>query len=309
MIYVIGGANIDIFAKNSHDLILRDSNPTKLSFSFGGVGHNIALNLAKLKEKVQFVSVFSHDHFSKGLIEDCVSIGLSLDHAIYREDYPSSMYIAIMDKDNDMYLGLSDMSILESLKWEEIVSLKEIIKDDDYLIADTNLSETILAKILMEFKGVKVSDAISVNKVHKLSKVLDKLDIIKLNRLEAEALCAMKLTSDEDVKKALLDLKDKGAKEVVITDKDGLYLLRDEKCYRFCHGHTRNDLKNATGAGDSLLAAYVYMHQRSDDLKKVVTYALANALLTIDDENTVSNVNIERLEKKAQELKIEGGEI
>ena len=119
----------------------------------------------------------------------------------------------------------------------------------------------------------------------------------------------MKLTSDEYVKKALLDLKDKGAKEVVITDKDGLYLLRDEKCYRFCHGHTRNDLKNATGAGDSLLAAYVYMHQRSDDLKKVVTYALANALLTIDDENTVSNVNIERLEKKAQELKIEGGEI
>lgn len=47
-VLVVGATNLDIIARLSHSVIPRDSNPANISTSWGGVGHNIALNLADL---------------------------------------------------------------------------------------------------------------------------------------------------------------------------------------------------------------------------------------------------------------------
>ena len=46
-ICVVGGANVDIFLSPYKKLKLRDSNPGQLRISCGGVGRNIAENLAR----------------------------------------------------------------------------------------------------------------------------------------------------------------------------------------------------------------------------------------------------------------------
>ncbi|MEA4820923.1 MAG: PfkB family carbohydrate kinase, partial [Erysipelotrichales bacterium] len=56
-IYVIGGANIDIQGTPFEKLKYKDSNPGIISYSFGGVARNVAENLARLGDNVNFISV------------------------------------------------------------------------------------------------------------------------------------------------------------------------------------------------------------------------------------------------------------
>ena len=39
-VYVIGGANIDLYVRSTKELVLRDSNPALMELGFGGVGRN-----------------------------------------------------------------------------------------------------------------------------------------------------------------------------------------------------------------------------------------------------------------------------
>ena len=41
-VLVIGAQNIDIFAQSSIEYVVKDSNPSKIHLSFGGVGRNMA---------------------------------------------------------------------------------------------------------------------------------------------------------------------------------------------------------------------------------------------------------------------------
>lgn len=308
-IYVIGGANIDLFAKSYNPLIKNDSNPAKMELGFGGVGRNIAENLAHLSEEVEFISIFSKDYFGEILVRDCEEKGLKLNYSIFKDDLKSSMYLAILDHENDLYLGLSDMRIIESLNKDDIKELKEVIKADDYLIIDTNISLEMLDYITSEFKGIKVSDAISVNKVYKLKNHLNDIDIIKVNLIEAQALADMELKDQSSIKKALLSFDEKGAKDVIITTKEGAYLLRDHKTYYYVHNNYQKDLKNATGAGDSFLAAYIHARKANMSVDDCLGYGLATAILTISSDKTVADIDLDKVLTKKNELNIEGGEI
>lgn len=306
-IYVIGGANIDLYVRNNKELVLRDSNPALMELGFGGVGRNIAENLIKHNEDVEFVSIFADDYFGSILYEDCLKKGLKLNYSLKKKDFNTSMYLAILDKENDLYLGMSDMRIIESLTIKDLEKLKNAINDDDYLVVDTNLNEEMITFILNEFKGIKVSDAISANKVHRLKNNLNRIDILKLNLIEAETLSEMKLVSRNDMISALKHFDDLDCKDVIITVKDGAYLLRDHKMYYYTHNAYIESLKNATGAGDSFLGAYIHMHHSNSSIEKAVGYALATSLLTIEDSQTVGSFNQEDIFNKMKTLKITGG--
>ncbi len=57
-ICVIGGANVDITASSEEAFRIGDSNPGRVEVSWGGVGRNIAHNLALLGDEVQLLTIF-----------------------------------------------------------------------------------------------------------------------------------------------------------------------------------------------------------------------------------------------------------
>ena len=307
-IYVIGGANVDIMAKCRKPLLIRDSNPADINISFGGVAHNIACNLAGYERPIYFISAFSDDLFGDLVFNSCLQAGLDLSYALKNPDYPTSLYLAILDENKDMYLASSDMRIVEALKYEDIAFLNDIIDDDDYLVLDTNLDSQVLKQIYRHFKGVKVSDAISANKVSKLADNLAYIDILKLNLIEAETLLKRQLDTDEKRVAALRALRAKGAKEVIITTKNGAYLASD-KIYYFEHDAYNKDVSNTTGAGDAFLAAYVYMHKKRKKLNWRVCFALSAAVLTVRSSETVAGLNEEEVNRFMHECHFKGGEL
>ncbi|WP_422487302.1 PfkB family carbohydrate kinase [Gudongella sp. DL1XJH-153] len=67
---VIGGINMDIAGFPHGQLIPGDSNPGKTMLSPGGVGRNIAENIALLGNRVEMYSVVGDDMYGKKLIEE-----------------------------------------------------------------------------------------------------------------------------------------------------------------------------------------------------------------------------------------------
>ena len=305
-IYVIGACNIDISAKSDHHLIARDSNPASIKITIGGVGHNIAKNMTNLTSEVYFVSIFGDDHFGHLAYKTCTSEGLDLSYSKIKGNSKQSLYLAILDETGDMYLAVNDMDIIEGVDKKDLSEIKDIIKDDDMVCVDNNLSEEIISYIANDFKGIKFSDAISVAKAPKLAKVLDKLDILKVNIYEAEALADIKILDEKDILKALHILLDKGVKKVLLTYRDGAYLAKEGDVYRYLHMATKAHIQNATGAGDALLGAYIAAIKEGKDDEEAIKDGLVASLYTIEDEKTVSDLNRKMIDESIYRRNIKG---
>jgi len=302
-IYVIGGANIDIFANSINKIIAKDSNLAKINFAFGGVGRNIADDLQYLGEKLYFISAFSKDNYGKLLYEDCLK-KFDLSYAKVVDDYPSSIYLAIMDNNHDLYVGCNDMRITKCVDYELIDKLTDVINDDDYLIIDTNFEKDLIEYAFSNLKGKKIMDAISVNKAYKLTGVLNRIGIVKLNFYEAQAINNAALDSEKKIVDFLIGLNNIGTKEAIITLKDGFYVGVENKVYHYSHDQVDKDVVNTTGAGDAFLAGYVYADKLGLTLDQKAAYGIASSLLAIKSANSVAGSSIDDLNQQINKTKI-----
>src|SRR5690606_8664264 len=100
-ILIIGAANIDLLAFPEKKLLLGDSNIGTVEMSGGGVGRNVAENLARLGNDVSFLTAFGNDCFGKMLRDDLESMGIDL-RASFFSNKRSGIYLAIADFRGDL---------------------------------------------------------------------------------------------------------------------------------------------------------------------------------------------------------------
>lgn len=304
-INVIGGSNIDIYAKSHSDLVLKDSNIATVKYAFGGVARNIVENLANLNANVSFTTVLGNDSFGRDILTSLTAKGVKMNNSLIIDGANTSSYMAVLNK-NDMYVAMCDTKVLdENLTCSTIDNLKDEIKDDDYLILDTNLSEEILKHIVDNLKGIKVIDAISTNKVYKLKPILNKIDIVKLNKLEAEKLAEKEIESREDIKQIITDLNVVGVKEVLVTFGTKLYVGYEGKVYMFHHHAYQEFPVNVTGAGDSLIACYTYKRSNGASIEEASAFGISASVLTINHIDAVAPLDEEMINKNIENLKLE----
>ena len=75
-VVVVGGANMDIAGRATGKLVPRDSNLGTVRLMPGGVGRNIAHNLALLGVDVHLVTCFGQDAQADALVESCTEAGI-----------------------------------------------------------------------------------------------------------------------------------------------------------------------------------------------------------------------------------------
>jgi len=307
MIYVIGGSTIDIYAKSDKDIILKDSNIGDITIAYGGVANNIAHNLKALGEDISFITAFGDDYFSKLLIDDLneKDINISLSKIFLEEK--SSVYLAVLDNKKDMYVGVNDMGVIDRLDVENLSELKDIVKDNDYVVLDTNLSNDSLRFIFNEVKGKKIVEAISVNKVSKIVPYLSKIDMIKLNNLEASSICGMKLDDQVKMIAFMKLMKGEGVKEVLVSSRKGLYIGTHKGIEFYKHNFNNINVVNSTGAGDALYSAYIYGKYHGSDTKNCATLGLISAIITLESNSASSAISKALIKNKIQEANVEGG--
>ena len=95
---VIGGMNMDIFGIPDEKVIPRDSNIGQIGMAVGGVGQNIAQNLARLEVPTYLITVYGDDMNGIVMEHSCAQHGIQLDYAEKLTGQRSSGYLYDADR-------------------------------------------------------------------------------------------------------------------------------------------------------------------------------------------------------------------
>ncbi|WP_449137473.1 carbohydrate kinase family protein [Solobacterium moorei] len=304
-ICVIGGANIDIVGSSIDPLQNFDSNPGEISIAYGGVGRNIAQICALLGENIKFVTCFSGDSYGQSMKEDCKRLGMDVSMSSTVEDLPSSMYIALLDNNRDMKLGMSDMRILRRMDAKMLQPILETLHEDDIIIIDSNLDMESIEYIAIHAKARIAADPVSAHKASRLKSVLNHLDIFKPNQFEASELTGIWIKDEETARQNLDWFIERGVKEVIISMADRGILLGTAE-HKTWFTHRPINMENATGGGDSLLGAYVASRLAGKCPLESMRFGISAAVISIEqDAVRRRNLNTEEVNAKISDMKIE----
>lgn len=284
---VIGAANIDIGGFPSGLFTMGDSNPGRIRMSAGGVGRNIACNLARLGVETWLVTALGGDAFADVARADCAAAGVRLDRALVFPDAASSAYLFIADAAGDMHLAVNDMAICERLTPEALSPSIDWLNAMDAVILDANLPEATVQFLGEALRVPLIADAVSAAKARRLLPALPRLCALKPNALEAAALTGLPVSDAAAVEAAARRLGSMGLRRAFITlgERGVCCMDGDDVC--FLPGMPAR-MVNATGAGDAFTAALAWAALRHMDVRDSARAGLAAAAITLESVETVS---------------------
>lgn len=287
---VIGGTNMDICGKSTGKIIEQDSNSGTVTLSPGGVGRNIAENLARLNIKCHLFTAIGDDDYGTILNKQCREVGIDITAVLQVKNTATSTYLSILDDDGDLSVAINDMAIIDQLKPDHIKKHEKIVHDASLIIADTNINESIFDYLSKNFPEKPIFvDAVSTNKVMRIKPYLNSIHSLKLNRIEANALCGIQNAGNEKLPAMANRLHGYGVKRVFITlGPDGVF-YSDETTQRLETAPKSNSqVINASGAGDAFVAGMAYAWLQKWDLINSVQFALSAASVALAHSSTIN---------------------
>ena len=292
--FVFGGANVDINVTVPTGLVMHDSNIGKISFTYGGVGRNIAENMARLGCEVFFVSVFSSDEISQAMFNSLATLGIRLQFCKITNK-PQSSYLNVIDDNNDLFFGLASMESYETLTKNDVHNIP--FRPDDIFVIDTNFNEAVLDYLFAQ-ENRKIVDAISAAKAIKLKDHLKDIYLLKVTPIEGKA-----LTGEDDPIKICKALRKAGVQSVIVSlGEEGLLYQDPSGLFRVTHKVVTP--VNTNGAGDALLAGFA---ARLDSVfEEQLQWGIASSFASLASSSATSKkLNAELVRNTDIELKIE----
>ena len=287
-IAIVGGSCVDIFATSTLPLIAHDSNPGNVNIGYGGVGRNIAENLARLGQDVTLLAAFGDDLFSGQMLRHTADTGVRTEHAVLSGDMQTPYYISVNDSNGEMAVAVNDMQICNLITPDYLRGKLALLNSCDAVIVDTNIPAESIRFLALQCTVPLFAEAVSTQKAMKLSPVLPHLDAVKANLQEAGALLGATVTATLPSLAAAADrFHALGISSVFITlGKTGAFLS--------CN-HIQQSLPsypvqtvNTNGCGDAFCAAAFLGVLRHDPPVLILKRALAAAALTARSPQSVS---------------------
>ena len=284
---VVGGANMDIGGRSAAPLVAADSNPGKVRMSLGGVGRNIAHNLALLGADVRMLTAFGDDLYAQKIAASCGELGIDISQALTVPGGATSTYLFLSGPDGDMALAVSDMDIYDHVTPAYLQSRRALLDNAQVIVTDTNIPAESLTWLAENITVPIFADPVSTAKAVKLRPVLGRLHTLKPNRMEAELLSGIKITDAASLERAAQALLDTGLRRVFISlGRDGVYAADHNSALRLPCLPAR--MVNATGAGDAFMAALTWAYLEGTDLNDTARLAQAAAAIALEGAETIN---------------------
>lgn len=284
---VVGGVNMDIGGRAFAPLVEADSNPGTISVSLGGVGRNIAHNLALLGTNVKLLTAFGEDLHGQRIAASCTELGIDASHALRTGDLPTSTYLYIASPDGDMAMALSDMQIADRISPAYLAENLPALQNAQVIVADTNIPQDSLLYLAQNARAPLFCDPVSTAKAVKLLPVLDNIHTLKPNLLEAELLSGVSIRSNTDVETAAQALLNKGVQRLFISmGAYGVYAATQEEALWL--PNLPGTPINTTGCGDAFMAALVWAWTEDLNLRDTALAGLAAGSITMESQETIN---------------------
>jgi pseudouridine kinase len=277
---VIGGANMDVKARSTRPIVSGTSNPGHVVRSPGGVGRNVAENLARLGTPTILVAAVGADPLGDELLAATESAGVDV-RFVRRVPGRTGTYVAVLDAAGELAVAVSDMAATEALTASDVRAAGSAIAGAGLVVLDGNLTRATLiaAWDLGVEAGVPVViDPVSVPKAAALVDLLD----------GGRPLFAITPNLDElAVLGDCVDLVSRGVELVwVRCGAEGSRLVTSGGSTRL-PSTAPAEVVDVTGAGDAMLAAFCHGVLSGDDPVSAARLGHAAAALTVASASTV----------------------
>ena len=285
---VVGGVNLDIGGTPFAPLVGQDSNPGRVRTSLGGVGRNIAHNMALLGLDVRLITALGDDLNAQKITTSCIELGIDLAPSLQVPGGTTSTYLFLTNEKGDMALAVSDMEIYDHLTPRYLSTKEQLLNNARLVVCDTNIPAETLQWIAENCRAPVFVDPVSTAKAGKVKPVLGRLHTLKPNRIEAELLSGVAITDDKSLSAAADALLATGLHRVFIS-------LGGEGVYAADHlggrvkvpcGPAR--MVNTTGCGDAFMAALAWGWLEGLGLEEAARAGLAASAIAMEGAETIN---------------------
>lgn len=288
-VLVVGAAGVDSKGKANAPLTLGSSTPGTIRVSVGGVGRNIAENLARLGIEAVLLSAIGAGGSGQRILANAAEVGINTDYLIVSAEYHTSAYIALLDEKGNLVMSVDDMEILALITPQLINRRRSLIKNAALIVFDANLPEATIAALVKVAQryGVRLcADPTSNLLAPRLKAYLPNLFMIIPNVLEAEILSGKIIKDESGAMTAARTLVNAGVKIVIITLAEAGVVYATARA----SGHIpaiATDIVDPSGAGDALTAAVVFGLLNNIPIDEAVRLGASAAAMTLACSDTV----------------------
>ena len=274
-ICVIGGANVDITAASASAFQLGDSNPGSVHVSWGGVGRNIAHNLALLGHEVELLTIFGGGIFGPVIEAACREIGIGTGHSEIAPEGTHSFFVSINNADGELVGGVADMTATDGMTPSWLERRLPLLESADAVVADANSPAESLAWLIDHCTCPIYLDAVSTAKAGRIREAVElserkRFFALKCNALEGKMLA--------DVPGAQRRYTSLGAEGLRVQENGQVFEFPALPCI----------VRNVTGGGDALLAGIVHAGP-SATVAESARWGLLCARCAVESPSTVSD--------------------
>jgi len=325
-IIAIGGATQDIFVESDEAKILNIETVStkqsylcfdygakieldKLAYDIGGGASNAAANLANLGLKTGIIVKIGNDIISEAVLQRFEERNIDKSMIIQSKKDKTGFSVILVSYEGDrtvlMHRGANSTIALDEINWEQVKQSKWV-----YVASLSGASNQVLDKFaeFAEKNGIHMAFNPGTTQIKRgvecLKKILEKAEILILNRSEAAMITGISNYSpeyptieDDNLKEIIFKLKQYGSKVIVITEgKKGAYAFDGETLYYSPTFPAK--VVSTLGAGDAFSSTFVASMIKYDwDIEKSLKMASINSAAVVGSFGAQTGLkNFEELE-------------
>ncbi len=301
-ILAVGGAHIDRRGTVTGQYLEGASNPGTMREEVGGGAFNALRNACRLGAKGAILSARGGD-LAGQLVAEAISAAGITDLSATFLDRTTPSYTAILRADGELVCGFADMALYEMAFEKQLRRhpFRDALPGADAVLTDANLSQGALERLVANLEGKPLfAIAISPAKVVRLKPILSGLSVLFMNRNEARALTGAKANAPNH--ELAQKLTQAGLKRAVITSGSAPLLILDRGQVTTVAPFVSDNVRDVTGAGDSLAGVTISRLIEGLDLVSAVRHGIAAASLTVESENVVADFSPADIERRLAEI-------
>ena len=287
-ILVIGSANADMVIKTDAMPLLGQTVVGKdFTVYAGGKGLNQAVAISKLGGNVSFLGAVGSDPNGKMLTDTLKEYGVSFAGKEVKDTASGTAIITLVGADNFIVL---DEGANATVTPEFITENESIIKEADFVVMQLEIPIESVLKVceIARKSGTKI--VLNPAPYKQLPTALyGMVDYIIPNEHEAKEITGIACDTKENVKRALENLLELGAKNVIITlgEKGSAYALDGDIYFQSAYPCTAVD---TTSAGDSFIGALVVKLCEGVSLNKAIDFATKVSSITVSRHGAARSI-------------------
>ena len=316
-VVAVGNATIDIFLwvqeTNKHfrlneetkELCIKAGDKALVDNAYlmtGGNAANVSVGLSRMGFKTAIIAEIGEDEFAQKIMNSLAGEGVS-EAFLQKTHNKSSSFSVIINYKSERTI------FAEAVEKEQNFSFENISAKWVYLTALSEKWEEAYKKTLEFTKNNNVKLAFNPGTLQLDSgreftkEVIKNSEIVFLNKEEAAKICNLKVTNEENfIKDLLLQIRNKGAKVVVITDGTNGSFLIDDQNNIFSHRAIDSNVVERTGAGDAYASGFISAVLAGKNYQTAMKWGSENAASVIGKVGaTAGLLKTEEIEKKENE--------